>query len=168
MNKNRFTDERLMQISSMKELRSTRRKVAVRLEILEDKFENGTWSLFNVDTMLYGLARKAAGIKNAWEGVKEIFRNLRGVEVVPAKPEQQPLPAKPKAQSRRKRKGANKQENPSTPVESAPVEVATEEMAAPEAEVSKPEAESKPKAKNNRRKYRRRKPKAKAETSEVV
>lgn len=168
MNKNRFSDERLMQISSMKELRATRRKVAVRLEILEDKFENGTWSLFNVDTMLYGLARKAAGIKNAWEGAKEIFRNLRGVEVTSAQPEQQALPAKPKAQSRRKRKSANKQENSSTTVEVAPIEAVPEVVATPVAEVSKPEAEAAPKAKANRRKYRRRKPKAKAETPEVV
>lgn len=163
MNKNRFSDDRLMQISSMKELRTTRRKVAVRLEILEDKFENGTWSLFNVDTMLYGLARKAAGIKGMWDGAKEIFRNLRSGEVVTvAAPQAQtPVAAKPKKSRRRKRASEKSAEKQTTAVVSAPEEPKATEQSEP-----KPEAEAKPKGKSRRRRGGRRRPKPKTESQE--
>ena len=130
MNKDRFSNSRLSQIGSLKELQATQRKVATRIEILEDKFEHGSWSLFNVDSMLYGLARKAAGIKQAWDGAKEIFVNLRSkakgaerkAEVkTESLPEKQPAkPAEPKGEKRgdkakegksRRSKNAKKEKN---------------------------------------------------------
>ncbi len=154
MNKDRFSNSRLSQIGSLKELQATERKVATRIEILEDKFEHGSWSLFNVDSMLYGLARKAAGIKQAWDGAKEIFVNLRSktkgterkaevkTESLPEK--QSAKPTEPKGEKRgdkakesksRRSKNAKKEKNAEVTeikevpvVESAEVVVETPEV----------------------------------------
>ncbi len=153
MNKNRFSDKRLAKISSIKELRSTRNKVAVRLEILEDKFENGSWSLFNTESMLYNLTRKAAGIKGAWESAKEIFRNLRGAKVaaIAVQPEIQEEPSTPKPSRKPRRRKGNKSaeqknDTPTTPDTPTPapeaktstVEAAEKQTADNEAKESKP------------------------------
>lgn len=166
MNKNRFSDKRLSQISSTKELRATRYKVAVRLEILEDKFENGSWSLFNTESMLYNLTRKAAGIKGAWDSAKEIFQNLRGQRALttPAPEPQEAGTSKPARKQRRRKAKANKSEAPTT----TPATPPTLEAEAPQAETSEPTPADTPKEIKPKRRRRggRRKPKSQAPQSE--
>ena len=78
MNKDRFSDRRLSQISSLKELQSTRRKISNRLDILEDKFEHtSVWSLLNFEGAMQNFVRKAASIREAWDSILEIVRSLR-------------------------------------------------------------------------------------------
>ena len=77
MNKDRFSDRRLAQISSLKELRNTRRKISNRLDILEDKFEHNRWALFNVEGAMQGLVHKVESVREAWDRVAEIIRGVR-------------------------------------------------------------------------------------------
>jgi hypothetical protein len=171
MNKNRFSDKRLAQITSTKELRSTRNKVAIRLEILEDKFENGSWSLFNTESMLYNLTRKAAGIKGAWESAKEIFQNLRGNKVTAiTQPETQEATTPKPSRKPRRRKGnksaEQKNDTPTTPDTPTPApEAKTSTVEAPEQQTADNVAkESKPR--HRRRGGRRRAKSTKPQSEE--
>ena len=167
MNKNRFSDKRLAQISSTKELRSTRNKVAIRLEILEDKFENGSWSLFNTESMLYNLTRKAAGIKGAWESAKEIFRNLRGAKVaaIVAQPEIQEEPSTPKPSRKPRRRKDNKSGEQKNDTPTPAPEAKTSTVEAPEQQTADNVAkESKPR--RRRRGGRRRTKSTKPQSEE--
>ena len=171
MNKNRFSDKRLAKISSIKELRSTRNKVAIRLEILEDKFENGSWSLFNTESMLYNLTRKAAGIKGAWESAKVIFQNLRGNKVTAiAQPETQEATTPKPSRKPRRRKGnksaEQKNDTPTTPDTPTPApEAKTSTVEAPEQQTAD-NASKEPKPRRRRRGGRRRAKSTKPQSEE--
>lgn len=77
MNKDRFSDRRMAQISSLKELRNTRRKLSNRLDILEDKFEHNRWALLNIEGAMQGLVRKVESVREAWDRVVEAYHNVR-------------------------------------------------------------------------------------------
>jgi hypothetical protein len=77
MNKLRFSDQRLAQISSLKELRNTKMKINNRIEVLEDKFEHNRWSVFNIDGAMQGLAHKIESVREAWERIVEAARSVR-------------------------------------------------------------------------------------------
>ena len=77
MNKGRFSDQRLAQISSLKELRNTNQKINNRIEVLEDKFEHNRWSVLNIEGAMQGLANKVESVREAWERITEAARIVR-------------------------------------------------------------------------------------------
>ena len=77
MNKGRFSDQRLAQISSLKELRNTKQKINNRIEVLEDKFEHNRLAVFNIEGAMQGLASKVESVREAWERITEAARNVR-------------------------------------------------------------------------------------------
>ncbi len=77
MNKGRFSDQRLAQISSLKELRNTKQKINNRIEVLEDKFEHNRWSVLNIEGAMQGLANKVESVREAWERITEAARIVR-------------------------------------------------------------------------------------------
>ena len=74
MNKGRFSDQRLAQISSLKELRNTKQKINNRIEVLEDKFEHNRLAVFNIEGAMQGLASKVESVREAWERITEAAR----------------------------------------------------------------------------------------------